>query len=261
MKPSIIKNLIKYWDNISNINSYKIFSHKIQGDSDHTWFWQSVERGEWEPETFEVFDKFVKSGDYVCDLGGWIGPTVLYAAAKGASVSAFEPDPEAFKYLKENVALNRFKKVSCYNSAISTIDGVKKMAPFFQALGDSTSSLLDGRRESNDSADVECLTWDSACLKYKLPKYNFMKIDIEGSEFDLIPQMESYLRRDKPVVYLSTHAPYLPQEEREDKLKKIADVIDSWANLETSSGIPLDIKEIYSSNSQDKFCSFIIRPS
>jgi FkbM family methyltransferase len=246
---------------ISNIKvRYNVYNFKIHGDEDHSWFWEKVERGEWEPETFDVFDRFVKKGDLVCDLGGWIGPTVLYAAAKGAHVTAFEPDPTAFRYLQENVRRNRFKNVLCYNSAISTLNGVKKISPFFQSLGDSTSSLLEGDRESNESADVDCITWDTACSKYKFRKIDFIKIDIEGSEFDVVPGMESYFKKNRPVIYLSTHAPYLAEEEREMKLKKLADIIESWGKLETPAGIPLDIRELYSSNTQNNFRSFIIRP-
>jgi FkbM family methyltransferase len=246
--------------NIGKTGIYNINGANLRGDQDHAWFWDSVQRGEWEPETFDVFNRFVKKDDHVCDLGGWIGPTVLYAAAKGAHVTAFEPDPTAFQYLQENVWLNRFRNVSCYNSAISTLDGVKKISPFFQSLGDSTSSLLVGDRESNESADVDCITWESACSKYRLPNYNFIKIDIEGSEFDVVPLMESYFKINRPVIFLSTHAPYLAEKEREIKLKKLADSIVSWGRLETASGILLDMRELYSANTQNNFRSFIIQP-
>ncbi len=246
--------------NVGKNGMYNVYGSKLRGDQDHAWFWESVQRGEWEPETFEVFNRFVKKGDFVCDLGGWIGPTVLYAAAKGANVSTFEPDPTAYRYLTENIKLNRFKKVKCYNSAVSTIDGVKKMAPFFKSLGDSTTSLLNSGRENVESANVECLTWESACRKYDLPKFDFMKIDIEGSEFEVLPQMKSYLIKNKPVIYLSTHAPYLPEEEREMELKNLCSVFESWSSMETPAGIPLDFKELYCTSTQSKFRSFIIRP-
>jgi len=255
-----ITSPIRALANMLNSGAYHINGVNLKGDEDHSWFWEKVERGEWEPETFDVFDRFVKKGDLVCDLGAWIGPTVLYAAAKGAHVTAFEPDPTAFRYLQENVRRNRFKNVFCYNSAISTLDGVKKISPFFQSLGDSTSSLLEGDRESNESADVDCITWETACSKYKFLKPDFIKIDIEGSEFDVVPEMESYFKKNRPVIYLSTHAPYLVEEERERKLKKLADIIGSWGKLETPAGIPLDIRDLYSSNTQNNFRSFIIRP-
>jgi len=255
-----ITSPIRVVANMLNHGAYHINGFNLNGDEDHSWFWKSVERGEWEPETFDVFNRFVKKRDHVCDLGGWIGPTVLYAAAKGAHVTTFEPDPTAFQYLQENVRLNRFKKVSCYNFAIATLNGVKKISLFYKSLGDSTSSLLNGERDNKESAHVSCITWESACSKYQLPKFDFIKIDIEGSEFDVIPHMESYLQTNKPVIYLSTHAPYLAEEEREMKLKKIADILESWGSLETAAGIPLDIRELYSSNTQNNFRSFIIRP-
>ena len=69
-------------------------------------FWDKYEQGAWEPTTLDVLSRFLKHGSFYIDVGGWIGPTVLYAAALGAEVVAFEPDDVAHAELAKNLELN-----------------------------------------------------------------------------------------------------------------------------------------------------------
>lgn len=72
----------------------------------HPKLWDKVNAGVWEPDTFVVLDHMLSEGTPYVDCGAWIGPTVLYAACKGAAITAFECDPVAIRRLKENLALN-----------------------------------------------------------------------------------------------------------------------------------------------------------
>jgi hypothetical protein len=83
-------------------------------------FWKSVERGEWEPYTFSVLDRFVTPETTVIDIGAWIGPVTLYAAKTAKHVFAIEPDPVAFKELS---ALASVPNVSLFNHAILNRNG------------------------------------------------------------------------------------------------------------------------------------------
>src|SRR5688500_9227826 len=60
-------------------------------------FWKLVTAGGWEPDTFVVLNRMLSGGTPYVDCGAWIGPTVLYAACKGARVTAFECDPVAIQ--------------------------------------------------------------------------------------------------------------------------------------------------------------------
>ena len=49
----------------------------------------------------------VRQGEKVCVPFAGVGPFAIPAAARGAEVLAIEKNPEAFRYLLENIALNR----------------------------------------------------------------------------------------------------------------------------------------------------------
>ncbi|MEM3406001.1 MAG: FkbM family methyltransferase [Candidatus Pacearchaeota archaeon] len=56
----------------------------------------------------------LKKGDIVIDAGAYIGLFTLYASkkvGKNGLVIAYEPDPENYKNLLENIKLNKCKNV------------------------------------------------------------------------------------------------------------------------------------------------------
>lgn len=40
---------------------------------ERTPYWQSIERGEWEPASFDVLDEYIKPGKTFIDIGAWGG--------------------------------------------------------------------------------------------------------------------------------------------------------------------------------------------
>ena len=69
---------------------------------------------------------YVKEGDAIIDVGANIGRMTLAAARiAGASgkVFAFEPNPRIYKYLVENLLLNRAKNIQVYNTAVGSVRG------------------------------------------------------------------------------------------------------------------------------------------
>ena len=85
-------------------------------------YWKLVNQGKWEPETFSVFDSNIDEQTLFIDVGGWIGSTSLYAAQIAKKTIILEPDPIAFKRLKQNLGLNlnilSKKNINIFNLAL-----------------------------------------------------------------------------------------------------------------------------------------------
>ncbi|MEW5892776.1 MAG: FkbM family methyltransferase [Pseudomonadota bacterium] len=121
-------------------------------------------------------------------------------------------------------ALNQLDNVLPFNMALSDRNGVFRMAPFGKELGDSTTSLLDAGSTKN-SIGVSAITLKTA-QEIALPMHiDFLKIDIEGAEFSFIPSIKDYLSEIKPIVYLSTHSPYLAPENRRESMCRLLDTL------------------------------------
>jgi FkbM family methyltransferase len=163
-------------------------------------FWASFNRDEWEPQTLAVLRAYVKPGMRFLDIGAWIGPISLAAASLGAQVSAYEPDPEAFSRLAANVAANPHlrDRIEVHNAGVWTYDGQHSIAPGPNGFGDQMSSLI---LEGKERHDRKIRVVDGARLQA-----DFVKIDIEGGEFEVVPHVARSLFRDLPSLLLSTHA-------------------------------------------------------
>lgn len=174
-------------------------------------FWEQLQRGNWEETTFLILDHFVTEDVRYIDVGCWIGPTVLYAAQVAASTHAFEPDPIANEEMAVNLLANRdapWADRICFNrKAIAPAPGALQLGSKGDG-GDSMSSTLFA--DNRTSWTVEAISLpDYLASKGALGGKNFLKIDIEGGEFALIPAIETYLRSEDVTLYISVHTSFL----------------------------------------------------
>jgi len=192
-------------------------------DPYHSKFWAKTTRGDWEPETFEVLKAHLAPDRDYLDIGAWIGPTVLFGARHARHVWCFEPDPEAFRALAWNLSLNDIDNVSALPVALSDKAGLARMASFRGGRGDSMTSLLNAK--AANAVEVATLGWSDFAAHTDLSGVSLVKMDVEGAEFFLLPQIVAWLREQRPALYLSTHAPYLAEAERREKMAALADLL------------------------------------
>ena len=167
-------------------------------------FWGRVKSGHWEPATFEAIGKHIGPETTFLDFGTWIGPITLFAATKVRQVFSFEPDPEAARRLRRNLALNPLleQKVTVIEKAVwpkaGTIRLGAKTAP-----GDSMTSV----HHVSSATSWEIPTITPAEIEALLPADGpvFLKIDVEGAEYDIVPQLHPLISRKKPRALVSFH--------------------------------------------------------
>ncbi|HEX4051901.1 MAG TPA: FkbM family methyltransferase [Steroidobacteraceae bacterium] len=174
----------------------------------HGAFWNEVAQGSWEPSTFDIFERFLSADHVYLDIGCWIGPTLLYGCQIARSAYGLEPDPLAYKELERNIELNRplSDNVRLANLCIATHSGEVAFGSR-GAGGDSTSSLLFGKKKTHWT--VKALTFADFLAQYAIRDVNFIKMDIEGGEYAIIPTMADWLRAHRPTLHLSLHPCYL----------------------------------------------------
>ncbi len=223
-------------------------------DPYHSKFWLRATAGNWEPETFEVLDTYLQPGRDYLDIGAWIGPTVLYAARKARRVWCFEPDPRAFRHLAWNLELNDVSNVSALPVALSDRTGIARMASFGGETGDSMTSLLN---TGGDGFDAVTLAWDQFLSDTDLSGVSLVKMDIEGAEFGVLPELLPWLQKQRPALYLSTHAPYLPVGDRRAAMEKLADQLEFYGRCIGPGGAGGFRETLTSPEALEKFRSFI----
>lgn len=186
----------------------RIGERKFRGDPHHIGFWRIVNRGGFEADFFPVLDEYLDEKSVFCDLGAWIGPVSMYASALCKKIYAFEPDPVAFPFLLRNLKLNAINNVIPDRRAIASTDGRRTMASFGGNLGDSMTSMIQTADEKK-SIEVETVRWETWLKSVNPGRITALKMDIEGGEAEVIPDMLPWLKLEKPVLFLSVHGTYL----------------------------------------------------
>lgn len=201
-------------------------------------FWIDTNFGAWEPETLETYCHLVGPGMEVCDIGAWVGPTAIFAAKLGASVTCFEPDPAAYERLLFDLRRNAARKVRSFPIALGGSDGLRRMGAMASHLGQSGASFHAPERGAQ-STDVLALSWASAERLLQLPHFDIIKIDVEGGESELLPAMLPYLREHHPTLLLSTHFRFVPEEFHD----RLFAALDESGEIYPAAGRP-DRKEL-----------------
>lgn len=197
----------------------------------NTDYWTLVNSGKWEPETFDVFDRFIDDQTTFLDIGAWIGSTALYGAQRAKETHAFEPDPIAFETLQSNTVANATsswaKSLKLHNAAMGSEEGFLQIGNPNEA-GNSMSSALftDGAH----SWKVKCLDISKFIQDNRLSdKRLFLKIDIEGGEYALLPEIKELLKATDSRLMLSIHGNFLLRSLREEISGPFKELKVRWA--------------------------------
>jgi FkbM family methyltransferase len=146
--------------------------------------------GEFEPESFAVWCAMANPGAVMVDIGAYTGFYAIAAAQRGATVTAYEPNPVVHRRLKDNVAANNVR-VTCVRKAVS--DKVERR--HFYTSHDMTSAGRFNRREDmHNRIDVDCEPLASEA------KVTAIKIDVEGAELAVLIGADAIIQRDHPLV-------------------------------------------------------------
>ncbi len=225
-------------------------------DPYHSKFWRKASAGAWEPETFAVLDQYLSPDKDYLDIGAWIGPTVLYGARRARHVWCFEPDPTAFRHLAWNLDLNDIRNVSAFGVALSDKFGVARMASVRGEPGDSTSSLLHDGAHGTDALTI---AWEQFEIANDLSGVSLVKMDIEGAEYAVLPTLIPFLKKYRPTLLLSLHAPLLPEQERLSRTKALLQSLSFYSTYSDDKLQLLKIKDLLKPEKTDQYKTILLQ--
>ena len=154
----------------------------------------------------EIMEYFIPNeGDTVVDVGAHIGLYTLIAAKKvgpSGKVIAIEPDPENFKILKKNILLNLLMNVEALQCAVySTKEKVKLFLPEIEGGRTIFNTVMQDRaRTSTENfIEVEANTLDDILESINITEVNWIKIDVEGAELEVLKGAVNTLSSNKNI--------------------------------------------------------------
>lgn len=182
----------------------KKYNHKMFLDNIDS-LYLSVNK-DWDDFETTLLEKEIKKGDIVLDLGANIGFYTLILAklvGKEGKVYAFEADSSNFEILKKNVETNGYENIILENKAV--LDKNEKIKFYIDEGNTAGNSVLKGK--NTKYKEVEALRLDDYFSKHK--RIDFIKIDIEGSEYKAMIGMSKLLKENKNIRIMTEFYPKL----------------------------------------------------
>ncbi|MBI4611296.1 MAG: FkbM family methyltransferase [Candidatus Rokubacteria bacterium] len=155
--------------------------------------------GTYEREVVQAVQAVIRPGWLAVDVGANVGYfTLLLAKLVGAQgrVIAFEPLPENFVILRENVRLNQYANVTLEQMAVTDRTGTLRLYRRREHLLTGSASIVHG---PGDGIEVPATALD-AYLEATGTRVGFVKIDVEGAEAAVLAGMRRVLAEDRPLV-------------------------------------------------------------
>lgn len=136
----------------------------------------------------------IKEKDVIIDIGANIGIFTIYSSflAKRGKIYSYEPFKTHFNRLLENIKLNKIHNVKAFNQAVGGSRG-KRNLNISNISSGMHSFFFEG---SGEKTSVECTTLKDIFDSNKIKRCDFLKIDCEGAEYEILYNLPTkYFKR------------------------------------------------------------------
>jgi len=148
--------------------------------------------GEYKSENFDI-----KDTDIIIDIGGHIGLFSLYASqfCKNGLIYSFEPVPENYNLLIDNIQSNDLNQIKSFNLAVSNSNSNVKLYLNDDEAGHSMFS------KSSKTITVDSISLQQIFDDNNIKNCNFLKLDCEGTEYEILQNLPlSYFNKIEKIV-------------------------------------------------------------
>jgi FkbM family methyltransferase len=209
--------------------------------------------GGFEPRTLQRYKSLIREGSVVLDIGANIGAhTLPLAQLVGAagSVIAFEPTHYAFEKLKINMGLNPLlsdRITANQRMLVRSSNDHLPNAIYSSWPLDSTTDLHtehQGRLKSTSGAKAQTL--DEYIDIHRIQRVDFVKLDVDGHENDVLQGALATLSRFKPTIMLEL-APYVYSDRHQEFdgiLQLLWNMDYALSDLATGTALPRDAAKV-----------------
>jgi FkbM family methyltransferase len=182
---------------------------------------------DYESENFSFLKSACKKGSVVLDIGAHIGLFSSIAAkiiGDTGKIFAFEPTPNTLSVLRQTIRINNLEDmVEPVKQAMGRETG-KTIFFISDNEADNSNSLVSYKQDRElKGVEVEINTIDNFAATKRLSRIDFIKIDAEGAEYDVLQGAAEVFRLYRPFCILAIHPE--PIAKKGDKMEDIYDLL------------------------------------
>lgn len=174
----------------------------------------------YEAEEIDLINKYFKGGGAFVDIGANVGnhSIVIGSRQEVTKLIAFEPNIKAFSQLAFNLAINNvMHKASIYNLALSNKKSLCKLSiPY----GNHGGASISEKMPSKGNIESELLVGTEVGDAIVNEKVDFIKIDVEGHEVEVLLGLVKLLKNNKPNLFIE-----ISHRESDDLYHRVEEIL------------------------------------
>lgn len=187
---------------------------------------------------FDIVNKYIGQQATVIDVGGNIGfYTALFARqASNGNVHVFEPNLDAYKSLKKTVRLNNFNNIILNNEALGTTNEL------YTLINEDPSNIGKVHMKlSKIQNPKRSISLDAYVAEKKITTINFIKVDIEGYEYNFLQGAKTSIEKWRPIMYIELNDNFLHRYDSSAYI--VMKQLEKWGYIVLENGInPINSK-------------------
>ena len=167
------------------------------------------------PEYYSILNNLcdIDKNSLIIDIGANVGDVTdfLYKKFK-PNIYSYEPNISCYKFMEKR--FEGIEKIKLCNLAVTNFNGKSFLYFHINAKGINDTKYIEGATlrpekdniDRNKKIEVECI--DIKKLINKFDKIDLIKIDIEGSEYSIMPEIIKNKDKIKKVICETHGNPY-----------------------------------------------------
>jgi len=180
---------------------------------------RSVEK---EPKTVTWIEKHGGQNAVLYDIGANIGAYTLIAAVRGTQVIAFEPAHQNIYKLQENILFNKLSdRVTVAPFILGGVDEVVRFIPKDITFGASRSFSAQKSDGNLRGQSFLAMRLDTCIKTFSLPKPTMVKIDVDGSEVEVL--------RGGEAMFKNTDLRNVLVEAGKENVESVKKLLSDWS--------------------------------
>ena len=184
-------------------------------------YMRNVKGSSHEPET--PYLQYVLGANDICLHVGASDGRHSYAMARhapGGQIYAFEPSSYSVRVLRRLIVLHRLRSIKAFHTAVGEAAGhLTLIAPikrnghvgrsFGFVVADAAARRGDAGTSDAVTEKVPVITLDAFCAEHTQGRADFIRCDVEGSEFAVLKGAETLIKTYLPNLLIELHPPLL----------------------------------------------------
>ncbi|MEM9276109.1 MAG: FkbM family methyltransferase [Cyanobacteria bacterium P01_F01_bin.143] len=161
-----------------------------------------INQNGFEPKMVKLFQTLIKDDDLVMDIGANIGCTSILFGELADQVISFEPSPTTFNLLQKNIQQSGLENITLHNYALGSSNITSQIT--YSPANRSGGFISNKTRISTGhvTEKIEARRLDDIIDNLEIQKIDFIKIDVEGFEKEVIEGARNAIERFRPIIVL-----------------------------------------------------------